>query len=158
MYASSVSIGAQDCPPIGVEFWPPPCGTPPAIRYVFQRLKIVRKTRALDRSLTAGGQAAAPIHTLWGTIAEQGLLDGTVIISDGAGQFRNAEHALCWVHAERLIHKLDTFCEAYILAKEQIRARIWRLYKALNAYRLAPSPRRAAQLHGAETGGIRARI
>ena len=54
-------------------------------------------------------------------IAEQGLLDGTVIVSDGAGQFRIAEHALCWVHAERLIHKLDTFCEAHLQAKEAIR-------------------------------------
>jgi hypothetical protein len=43
---------------------------------------------------------------LWGSIAEQGLLKDTVIVSDGAGQFRIAEHALCWVHAERLIHKL----------------------------------------------------
>jgi Transposase IS66 family len=83
---------------------------------------------------------------LWGSIAEQGLLDGTVIISDGAGQFRIAEHALCWVHAERLIHKLDTFCEAHVHAKERIRARIWRLYKDLKAYRKAPTRRRARHL------------
>ncbi len=83
---------------------------------------------------------------LWGSIAEQGLLDGTVIVSDGAGQFRIAEHALCWVHAERLIHKLDTFCKAHVKAKERIRARIWRLYKDLKAYAQAPTPRRARQL------------
>jgi len=83
---------------------------------------------------------------LWGSVAEQGLLDGTVIVSDGAGQFRIAEHALCWVHAERLIHKLDTFCEAHVQAKERIRARIWRLYRDLKAYRQAPTPRRARQL------------
>ena len=95
---------------------------------------------------------------LWGSIAEQGLLDGTVIVSDGAGQFKIAEHAqalkqravarrkLCWVHAERLIHKLDTFCEAHAQAKERIRARIWRLYKDLKDYRQAPTPRRAAGL------------
>jgi Transposase IS66 family len=95
---------------------------------------------------------------LWGSIAEQGLLDGTVIVSDGAGQFRIGEHAqalkqravarrkMCWVHAERLIHKLDAFCEAHIDAKERIRRRIWRLYKALKAYRQAPTPRGAARL------------
>ena len=83
---------------------------------------------------------------LWGSIAEQGLLDGTVIVSDGAGQFKIAEHALCWVHAERLIHKLDAFREAHVQAKELIRRRIWRLYKALKAYRRAPAPRRAARL------------
>ena len=83
---------------------------------------------------------------LWGSIAEQGLLDGTVIVSDGAGQFRIAEHALCWVHAERLIHKLDTVCTAHVQATERIRARIWRLYKDLKAYRQAPTRRRARQL------------
>jgi len=83
---------------------------------------------------------------LWGSIAEQGLLEDTVIVSDGAGQFKIAEHALCWVHAERLIHKLDTFCEAHVQAKERIRARIWRLYKDLKAYRQAPARRRAREL------------
>jgi len=83
---------------------------------------------------------------LWGSIAGQGLLKDTVIVSDGAGQFRIAEHALCWVHAERLIHKLDTFCEAHVQAKERIRARIWRLYKDLKAYRQTPTARRARQL------------
>jgi hypothetical protein len=83
---------------------------------------------------------------LWGSIAEQELLKDTVIVSDGAGQFRIAEHALCWVHAERLIHKLDTFCEAHVQAKERIRTRIWRLYKALKAYRQTPTSRRASEL------------
>jgi len=83
---------------------------------------------------------------LWGSIMEQGLLDGTVIVSDGAGQFKIAEHALCWVHAERLIHKLDTFCEAHVQAKQRIRARVWKFYKALKGYRQAPAARRAAWL------------
>jgi hypothetical protein len=34
-----------------------------------------------------------------------------VIISDDAGQFMVGCHALCWVHAERLVHKLDTFTD-----------------------------------------------
>jgi len=29
-----------------------------------------------------------------------------VIVSDDAGQFRVGTHALCWVHSERLVHKL----------------------------------------------------
>ena len=86
---------------------------------------------------------------------EQGLLDGVVIVSDGAGQSRIAEHALCWVHAERLIHKLDTFCEAHVQAKERIRARIWRLYKALKAYRHAPTGRRALELERRFTPSFR---
>jgi len=83
---------------------------------------------------------------LWGAIAEQGLLKDTVIVSDGAGQFRIAEHALCWVHAERLIHKLDTVCKAHVQTKERIRARIWRLYKDLKASAQAPTRRRARHL------------
>ena len=43
---------------------------------------------------------------LWGAIEARGLLPGTVIVADDAGQFRLGEHALCWVHAERLVHKL----------------------------------------------------
>jgi hypothetical protein len=83
---------------------------------------------------------------LWGSIADQGLLKDAVIVSDGAGQFRIAEHALCWVHAERLIHKLDTFCKAHVQAKERVRARVWRFYRDLKAYRQAPTSRRARQL------------
>jgi hypothetical protein len=83
---------------------------------------------------------------LWGSISEQELMAGTVIVSDGAGQFKIADHALCWVHAERLIHKLDTFCEAHRQAKDLIRSRIWRLYADLKAYRQAPSARRAGEL------------
>jgi hypothetical protein len=40
-----------------------------------------------------------------------GLLPDTVILSDDAGPFALGRHALCWVHAERLVHKLDTFTE-----------------------------------------------
>ena len=48
---------------------------------------------------------------LWGAIKAHGLLPETVIVSDDAGQFRVGCHALCWVHAERLVHKLDTFTD-----------------------------------------------
>jgi hypothetical protein len=45
---------------------------------------------------------------IWGAIRHHGLLGKTVIVSDDAGQFRVANHALCWVHAERLLQKLIT--------------------------------------------------
>ena len=44
---------------------------------------------------------------LWGSIRHHGLLGDTVIVSDDAGQFRVGNHALCWVHAERLAAKTD---------------------------------------------------
>jgi len=78
---------------------------------------------------------------LWGTIVERGWLTDTVILSDDAGQFNVGRHALCWVHAERLVHKLDTFCERQRRDKERIQARIWWLYADLKAYCRDPTPR-----------------
>ena len=77
---------------------------------------------------------------LWGNLSARGLLDKTVVVSDGAGQFDVGHHALCWVHAERLIHKLDAFTEDRRLAKEAIRDRIWTLYADLKGYARAPTP------------------
>jgi Transposase IS66 family len=83
---------------------------------------------------------------LWGSITAQGLLDGAVIVSDGAGQFDVGQHALCWVHGERLVHKLDAFTADRQVAKEAIRDRIWILYADLKAYARAPTPATAAEL------------
>ena len=73
--------------------------------------------------------------------------DGTVVLSDDAGQFNVDRHALCWVHSERLIHQLDAFSEAQRREKERIQARLWRLYADLKAYREKPTPRRRGQLY-----------
>ena len=83
---------------------------------------------------------------LWGSISAQGLLDGTVIVSDGAGQFDVGQHALCWIHGERLVHKLDAFTEDRRLAKEAIRDRIWTFYADLKAYVRAPTLAAKAEL------------
>jgi hypothetical protein len=83
---------------------------------------------------------------LWGSIAAQGLLDGTVIVSDGAGQFDVAAHARCWIHAERLVHKLDAFTDEQRQAKEDIQGRIWTLYADLKTYRTKPTPERKDEL------------
>src|SRR4051794_6487905 len=83
---------------------------------------------------------------LWGTIQAHGLLPGTVIVSDDAGQFRLGEHALCWVHAERLVHKLVPATAAQRRAVELTRTLIWWLYADLKAWQREPCPRRAAAL------------
>ena len=83
---------------------------------------------------------------LWGSICAQGLIENTVIVSDGAGQFDVGHHAACWVHAERLVHKLDAFTSDRLLAKEAIRARIWQLYADLKAYACAPTPAAKTEL------------
>jgi hypothetical protein len=35
-----------------------------------------------------------------------GFLADPVVVSDDADQFRIGDYALCWVHVERLVHKL----------------------------------------------------
>jgi len=83
---------------------------------------------------------------VWGSIRAHGLLPGTVILSDDAGQFALDRHALCWVHAERLVHKLDTFTDRQHAAQQLVRALIWWFYADLKAYRHAPDRQRRHQL------------
>lgn len=83
---------------------------------------------------------------LWGAVHAHGFLRDAVVLSDDAGQFDVGRHALCWVHAERLVHKLDTFTDHHRAAQKKVRGLIWRLYAALKDYRLTPNPRRCAAL------------
>jgi hypothetical protein len=66
---------------------------------------------------------------LWGSIKAHGFLPDTVILSDDAGQFAVGQHALCWVHAERLVHELDTFTDADRAAQAHVRGLIWWFYR-----------------------------
>jgi hypothetical protein len=83
---------------------------------------------------------------LWGSVKAHGFLCDGVIISDDAGQFNVGQHGLCWVHAERLVHKLDTFTDQNRAAQATVRAAIWQLYRDLKAYRGAPSQERKIAL------------
>ena len=83
---------------------------------------------------------------LWGAIRSRGLLADTVIVSDDAGQFRIGRHALCWVHAERLVHKLIPHNEPQRRAVALVRQLIWWFYADLKAYKRDPCRKRAAQL------------
>ena len=86
---------------------------------------------------------------LWGSIKAHGFLRKGVIVSDDAGQFNVGEHALCWVHAERLVHKLDTFTAPNRTAQANVRAAIWQFYSDLKAYCCAPTVPRKADLAAA---------
>jgi hypothetical protein len=83
---------------------------------------------------------------LWGSVKAHGFLPDTVIVSDDAGQFNVGQHGLCWIHDERLVHKLDTFTDAQRAAQRRIRGLIWLLYANLKAWRRHPSPERKAVL------------
>ena len=82
----------------------------------------------------------------WGSVQSHKFLCDAVVLSDDAGQFNVGQHALCWVHAERLVHKLDAFTDKHRAAQTQARSLIWDFYADLKAYRLRPNPRRAGAL------------
>ena len=48
-----------------------------------------------------------------------------------------------WVHAERLVHKLDTFNDAHREAQTRVRDLIWTFYADLKAYQGKPGKRQA---------------
>ena len=100
-----------------------------------------RKRKVSARMIEIATQGAT-----WGCIRHHGLLNDSVILSDDAGQFNVGNHALCWVHCERLVHKLDAFTEADRNAKARMEDRIWKFYFALKAYQQAPTDRRKADL------------
>jgi hypothetical protein len=110
------------------------------------------RLRHLERlGITALEVAPDPVKiategAVWGSIRAHGLLPDTVILSDDAGQFALGRHALCWVHAERLVHKLDTFTDRQHAAQQLVRALIWWFYADLKAYRRAPGRRRRYEL------------
>jgi hypothetical protein len=104
-------------------------------------------TLGIDRlAVTPEPVRIATEGALWGIIQAHGLLPGTVIVSDDAGQFRLGEHALCWVHAERLVHKLVPANDQQRRAVELTRTLVWWLYADLKAWQRDPCPRRAAAL------------
>jgi hypothetical protein len=82
-----------------------------------------------------------------GSVLEHDRLNpDLVIISDDAGQFDVLVHALCWIHAERSIHRLVGFNDAQREAVATVRGKIWRYYQDLKAYRRKPDPERQAHL------------
>jgi hypothetical protein len=83
---------------------------------------------------------------LWGSVQSHRFLCDAVVLSDDAGQFNIGRHALCWVHAERLVHKLDTFNDHDRAAQTRVRGLVWDFYASLRAYRLNPGRRRAGVL------------
>ncbi len=83
---------------------------------------------------------------LWGAVSAHGFLCEAVVVSDDAGQFNIGTHALCWIHAERLVHKLEPVTDTQRCAQQHVRGLIWWFYADLKAYRLDPAPRRRGEL------------
>ena len=76
---------------------------------------------------------------LLGSLVARGLSPELAIISDDAGQFNVLLHGLCWVHAERLVHKLIPLNEAHRQDMASVREQIWSFYADLKAYKKTPT-------------------
>lgn len=96
----------------------------------------VRHRRIATEAMLLGGLVAKGIHPRLG------------IVSDGAGQFDILEHGLCWVHTERLVHKLIPSNDLQRQEQQRLRGEIWTYYAKLKAYRAAPLPEKRAALEG----------
>lgn len=77
---------------------------------------------------------------LLGSVLDHGINPKLAIISDDAGQFNVLLHALCWIHAERLLAKLVGFNDEQRQALEQVRSAVWQLYRDLKSYKAQPTP------------------
>lgn len=77
---------------------------------------------------------------------QDGFNPNLVILSDDAGQFHLLHHALCWIHAERTIHKLIPFSDQQRIDLEQVRDQIWEFYKDLKGYKLKTGERKKRRL------------
>lgn len=84
--------------------------------------------------------------TLLGSVLKHGINPKLVVLSDDAGQFNVLLHALCWIHAERIIKKLVGFNDQQCAALQQVRGQIWDLYQVLKAYKQAPSDAKKGEI------------
>jgi hypothetical protein len=96
------------------------------------------KTKRHQRILTEGA--------LMGGLLEQGIATDLGIVSDDAGQFNVFDHALCWIHMERLIHRLIPFNDEQKEAVSWARNEIWSIYAALKKHKEKPDKEEAARL------------
>jgi hypothetical protein len=55
-----------------------------------------------------------------GTVHAHGFLCEAVMVSDDAVQFNVGRHTLCWIHAERHLHKRETFTDQRRVAQQYV--------------------------------------
>lgn len=76
---------------------------------------------------------------LIGNLFKNDFNPSLVILSDDAGQFNILLHALCWVHAERLIHKLVPYTDEQRASLKLVLDQIWEFYRELKDYKINPT-------------------
>jgi hypothetical protein len=83
---------------------------------------------------------------LIGSLLRHGIPTDRAIISDDAGQFNVFDHALCWIHTERLVHRLIPLNDEHKNAVAFIRGGIWAIYKDLKDYKKSPNEKQKKKI------------
>jgi hypothetical protein len=76
---------------------------------------------------------------LLGGAIEQGVDSHLILLSDGAPQFKVLVHALCWVHAERALRRLQGNTRQQRQNIEEMQQVLWEYYQQLKAYQQVPT-------------------
>jgi Transposase IS66 family len=99
-----------------------------------QGINAKRHRRIITEGALMGGLLATGIPTTFS------------IISDDAGQFNVFDHALCWIHAERIINRLIPLNAEHVKAVDDTREQLWQIYRDLKAYKLKPTVSQAEDI------------
>ena len=83
---------------------------------------------------------------LLGSAIEHGLSPDLIVLSDGAKQFVILIHALCWVHMERSIRRLNGVTAQHRQEIDQVQDILWAYYRELKAYQEQPTPQERKRL------------
>ena len=83
---------------------------------------------------------------LLGSAIEHGLSPELIVLSDGAKQFAILVHALCWVHMERSLRRLNGVTAQQRQEIEQVQETLWAYYRELKAYQAQPTPQESERL------------
>ncbi len=86
---------------------------------------------------------------LLGGVIERGVDCHLTLLSDGAPQFNVLVHALCWVHAERALRRLQGTTRQQRHNIEEMQQQLWQYYQQLKTYPQAPTADRKGHLEQA---------
>ena len=75
---------------------------------------------------------------LLGNLQYHHYVQDLIIVSDDAGQFNVLQHALCWVHTERLVHTMIPLNDNHREDIAKVRGEIWDFYAELKNYKATP--------------------
>ena len=85
---------------------------------------------------------------LLGSAIEHGLSPHLIVLSDGAKQLAILVHALCWVHMERSLRRLNGATAQQRKEIDQVQDNLWTYYRELKAYQEQPTPQERERLEG----------